>query len=130
MIDVDDALLNTDMTVLFSVTRRKETISARGRSQVVPTTTTNVSGTVCAASPSQLERVPEGDRMERHVSITTKFMLRGASKVGADVFKPDVVSYNGVDFIVLDVQPYPEAGSGFVQAIAGSGDIVDEASGS
>lgn len=127
MLDVSDATSNSDLTVLFDVTRRLETISDRGRSVVTPTSLPNQVGTICAASPSDLKRLPEGDLMERYISIVSKFRLRGASKEGAAVYKPDLVTYKGVDYVVVDVQPYPDAGPGFVQAIAGSGGIVDEA---
>ena len=127
MIDVSDALLNADLTTTFVVTRRKETVSSKGRSEVVPTVFEDLVGVVCAAGKNDLDRLPEGDRMDRHVSIVTPFRLRGASKVGADIFKPDLVTWQGVEYVVLAVEPYPEAGDGFVQAVCGSGEIVDEA---
>ncbi len=128
MIDVDDILTDPDLLVSFDVVRRKENVSSQGRSSTDDQTITGLSGTITAAGENALSRLPEADRMERHISIVTNFMLRGASKVGSDVYKPDVVLWNNVEWIVLDVQAYPEAGNGFVQAIAGSGDIVDEAS--
>ena len=127
MIGVGDALANPDVQVRFDVTRRKETVSDKGRSVVTPTVFPNQVGTICAASPSDLARLPEGDRMEKYISIVSKFRLRGASTDGVDVYKPDLVDYEGDQYVVVDVQPYPRAGAGFTQAIAGSGNIVDRA---
>lgn len=127
MIGVEDALANPDVLTTIDVVRRKEAVTNRGRSATVDTTFDDVPATVCAASPSQLERLPEGDRQERYISIVSQFRLQGACSIGADVYKPDLVQFQGAEFVVVDVQPYAHAGSGFSIALAGAGAIVDPA---
>lgn len=127
-LDLEDALLDPDVTDLFTVTRRKEVVSSKGRSTVpVPEVIEEVAGTICAAHGNELDRLEDADRMGRALSIVTKFQLRGPAKVGADVYKPDIITWRGDDFVVRLVDPYGHVGSGFVQAIAVSVDIVDQA---
>lgn len=128
MIDVTDILSDPDLMTLFTVTRRPEVVTLRGRSSVpVPETFLNVSGIVCAASPSDLERLAEADLSQRHISIVTRFRLRMASKVGVQQYKPDLVTWEGGTYQVLSLDPYPHSGPGFVQAIAGSVNIQEVA---
>lgn len=125
--DMSDAFCeeNTD---LFDVVRREEVVTSQGRSTVPnPITTKNVSGVVTAASGNDLARLAEADRMGRNIVVVTPFALRGPAKDGAKVFKPDLVLWRGGRYVVKDLAPYPQFGPGFVQAICGSTDVVDQA---
>lgn len=125
-LDVSSVLLDPDIASRFAVKRRIETVSNVGRSQSAVTTIPGVVGVVCAASPNDLDRLPEEDRMGRHITVVTKFRLYGPSKDAAGTrYKPDIVSWQGDDFVVKDLAPYPQYGSGFVQAICGSVDMID-----
>lgn len=120
MIDVGDVLLDVDIAQTFTVLRRASTRTDKGREQVAVRRINNVVGVVCAASPNDLERLPEEQRMGRNLSIVTKFSLRGP----APGFQPDEVVWRGDTFLVKTVDPYPGFGP-FVQAIAGSIDSQD-----
>jgi len=122
-LDLSDAVCAPDLTDRFVVQRRLETVGVNGRSSVTPATYVGVLGVVTAASANDLERLPEEDRMGRNLSIVTRFRLQGPT-VG---FKPDVVIWRGDSYLVKSLDPYPQFGSGFYQAIVGSLDAVDQA---
>lgn len=124
MISVREVLLDPDITDLILVSRRRETVSmSTGRSEiVVEKEFPNTQAVVCAASPNDLERLDDSQRMGRNLSIVTTFPLRGPSPG----YQPDLISWHGDLFIVKLVDPYPQYGE-FVQAIAGSIDSIDMA---
>lgn len=122
-LDVSEALLDPTLVDQFVVTRRPEVIDAHGRSTVpAPIVFKNIIGVVTAASPNDLERLDDQDRMGRHLSIVTKFRLQGPSPG----FKPDTITWKGDVFIVKSIDPYPQFGDGFVQALVGSIDTQDQ----
>jgi hypothetical protein len=121
-------LLNVSNTVrspMFAdaivVKRRPEVISSKGVSTVPTVVTTPTLGVVTAANPNDLMRLEESDRTERTISIVSEFRLQATVKG----FKPDIVVWRGDNYVVKDVQPYPQFGPGFVQALAGSIDYQD-----
>ena len=122
-IDVSDAF-DTDITDQFTVMRRVQTIdSTTGRSGIsVEGTFENVDGVVTISNPDDLERLDDSQRMGRNITIVTSFMLRGP----APGYQPDIVQWQGDNYLVKAVDPYPHAGDGFVQAIAGSVDSIDQ----
>lgn len=127
-LDFEDVLLDIDISDLFTITRRPEVVTNMGRSSTNSNVVIeNVAGIVCMASPNDLERLPEADLMKRYISVVSKFQLRGVSKEAGQVFKSDLITWKGNQYLVETVDPYGHVGSGFVQVIAGSVDIVDEA---
>lgn len=125
--DLSDAF-GEEMMDVFDVVRRPEVIDAHGRSTVPsPETFDDVSGVVNAASKNDLERLEESDRMGRNISVVTPFALRGPAKNGSATYKPDLVVWQGGTYVVKALDPYPQFGPGFVQAICGSISVVDAA---
>lgn len=122
MIDVSDILVDPDLATLFDVIRRKSVVRLNGRSEISYDAKPNVAGVVCAASNNQLVRLDDNQRMGRHLSIVTRFRLQGPAKG----YMPDLVKWNGDVFVVMYLDPYPQYGVGFVQAIVGSQDSIDE----
>jgi hypothetical protein len=123
LLDVSEALVDPDLTDLFDVVRRMETINpATGRSQQVSETTRSVVGVICAANPNDLDRLDDMQRMGRHLTLVTKFRLIGP----APGKQPDLVTWKGDSYVVKAVDPYPQYGDGFVQVILGSIDIIDQ----
>lgn len=118
-IDVSDAVLDTDLSTSIDVQQRPEVIVA-GRSTVPnPVNNVGIAAVVCAASGNDLERLPEEDRTERNISIVTQFRLRAT----APGYKPDIITWpslTGDLYVVKHIDPYPQYGPGFVQAIAGA----------
>lgn len=122
-LDVSEILTDPDLASSFDVVRRVEGIDSHGRSVLVPTTTEGVLGVVCAASGNDLDRLDDSQRMGRNFSVVTKFRLQGPSPNQ----QPDAVVYQGDTYVVKLVEPYNQYGAGFVQAIIGSMDIIDQA---
>lgn len=127
--DMSDALTDPDMLDKFNVIRRPETVSvSSGLGSTIPTTFKNIRGVVSAAHGNDLERLDDADRMGRNISVVTQFALRGPSKdaAGQD-YKPDLIVWRGGTYVVKTLDPYPQFGPGFVQAIAGATEVVDVA---
>ncbi len=125
--DMSDALVDPDMLDKFTVVRRPEVIApSTGRSTVpAPQTFANVRGVVASASGNDLQRLDDADRIGRNLSVITRFALRGPSKDAAgQVYKPDTIQWRGGNYVVKHIDPYPQFGRGFVQAICGETDLV------
>lgn len=123
-----ETLLDPMIADRFTVKRRLETVDNHGRSTVATTTTGGIIGVVTAASPNDLERLDDMDRAGRHLSIVTKFALQMVAKDSAgNKYKPDLVNFQGNDYVVKYVDPYWKFGGvgGFTQAIVGSINHVD-----
>lgn len=121
LLDVSEIILDPDLADLFVLVRRNETISAKGRSEVAEVLLPDQVGVFCAATPDDLQRLPEEQRTSRAFSLVTKTRLR-ASGIG---FQPDVVRWAGVDYTVAVLDLYTRYGEGFVQAIVVSMNPAD-----
>lgn len=120
-LDVSEALTDPFFMDTFTVNRCAETISSKGRSVITRTPILDVGGVVCVAHGNDLERLPESQRMGRNLSIVTKFPLIGP----APGKQPDEIIWRGGTYLIKSLDPYPQYGAGFVQAIAGSTDVID-----
>ena len=103
------------------VIRRPEVVTSGGQSSVPSPVSTAAVAVVTMANPDDLRRLEEFDATERTISVVTEFRLQ-ATVAG---FKPDIVVWRGDNYVVKNVQPYPQFGAGFVQALAGSIDYQD-----
>jgi len=121
-LDVSEALTDPMLNDRFDVLRRGETVTDKGRSSTTPMTFPGVVGVVAAAHGNDLDRLDDQQRMARNLTIVTKFRLRGPSPN----FQPDQVLWKGDTFTVIAVDPYPQYGRGFVQAIVSSVDAIDQ----
>lgn len=121
-INITEALLSPMLADAFTVVRRSAYVNDKGRS-VVSAQNIAVRGVVNSAGPNDLVRVPEEQHMGRVLSIVSKFPLRGP----APGFQPDVILWHGDTFVVIVVDPYPQYGPGFSQAIVSSTDSIDTA---
>jgi len=120
-LDVSEALTDPLLGDTFTVRRKVETLNSKGRAILTPTDIPRVFGVITVSSPNDLERLPEEQRMGRHLSIVTKFQLIGP----APGKQPDSVLWRGSELLVQNVEPYPQFGQGFMQAIVGSTDMID-----
>lgn len=121
-LDVSDVLLDPTLAMGFSVIRRVETIGNNGRASLSETRFDDIIGVVTSSSRNDLQRLPEDQRAGRHLTVITKFRLQ-APTPGK---QPDVVVWGGNRFVVKELDPYPQYGAGFIQAIVGSMDSIDE----
>lgn len=121
LLDVSDAF-DVEMLDSFEVLRRSVVVDgASGRGTLSTERIEDVSGVVTSAGPNDLERLPDEQRMGRHISIVTEYPLRGPSPG----FDADVVVWAGDSYVVKSLDPYPHFGPGWVQVIAGSIDSTD-----
>jgi hypothetical protein len=122
-LDLSDAILNPDLAHRFRVLRRTDRVQDDGRTQIdVEHSFIDVVGVVTMASPDDLQRLPEDQRMGRHLQIVTRFALRGPSPG----HQPDLIEWGGDQFVVKWFDPYPQFGSGFYSAVVGSIEAIDQ----
>jgi hypothetical protein len=109
------------------VIRRVATVGAKGR---VTTKDTPMSAlaVVTAASPVDLQRVPEWGMMNKTISLYTPFRLQGpATDEAGNVTHPDEILWCNSLYIVNFLEDYSRYGRGFVHAVATSKHNVDYA---
>lgn len=106
----------------FEVNRRRAITNDHGRDDIT-NLTFEAFGTICAASPNDLQRLPEDQRMMRAISVITQFMLQGPTPN----YQPDTVLWNGSPFVVVLLEPYDQYGPGFIQAVCVSMSSTDAA---
>jgi hypothetical protein len=97
----------------LTVTRTTETINIHGRTAQVATTE-NFIGVVTPASPSDLERLPEAERMKKAISVYTQYRLRGVGP-GYDA---DIIHWHGTPYQVSNLNDYSGYGVGFISVTA------------
>lgn len=121
LLDVSEVLLDPDLTTNFNVVRKTVDTDNHGRQIVTEAVTTGVLGVICSASQNDLERLGDYQTGKRYISIVCQFRLQMTSEGK----QADTVQWTGDDYVVLYLDPYPQYGIGFVQAIAGSLDHQD-----
>jgi hypothetical protein len=106
----------------FTVVRRIQTINQNGRVVITPTESA-VTGVVVAASPNDLQRLPELQYMNKTITIYTQYKLQGP----APGFQPDEILWHGSQYLVRAIDDYSGYGRGFIMAVCTSIDAVDPA---
>ena len=96
----------------FVVHRRKEMV-VDGRTKMEVQSHPSY-GTICAATPNQLNNLPDGRSAERGISIVTQFHLYSAQ----DGYQPDLIAWRGSQYQVAAIDNYPHLGLGFFQVVA------------
>ena len=126
LLDVSSVLIDPDFTDTIIVRRRKLVIDEHGRPTAgssIEQDFTNVLAVVTSDSPNNLQRSDDYGSFMRSISVVTQFRLRGQTKD----YLPDIVVWRGNNFIVDSFDPYPQFGSGFIQATCQSMDRNDNA---
>ena len=112
LLDVSDAF-DPSFYDEMTVKRTTETVNVRGRTSDVVTSTTFL-GVVTAVSPTDLQVLPETERMNKAIQIYTQYRLRG----GGPDHDPDIINWHGTDFRVVQLEDFSGYGVGFVVVIA------------
>ena len=116
--DMSDILLDPDLVELDLVcTRNAQTVGDDGIASITSTTFTSQSippffGVVTAVKGSELDRNADGERITGSILIVTPFRLID----GKTGFTADIVTWDGNQYTVTNVQKYSKYGSGFVEA--------------
>ena len=105
------------------VNRRPLVVDAHGRTTVVAPTATTIQAVVAMAGPDDLDRLEEADIFGRVITVVTRYKIQGQ----VTGFKADVITWRGDNYLVKTLDPYPQFGDGWTQAICGSVDLVDAA---
>ena len=123
-LDVSEAF-DPSMMDSITVLRRATVVGNSGR-QTTTTKAISTQAVVTAASPNDLQRLPEEEYMLKSISIYTMFRLQGPTvdEVGNQTL-PDQVLWHGSLFVVRALNDFSGFGRGFVNAIAVSVQAVD-----
>lgn len=117
-IDVSDAF-DPDFFDTFILHRRLETPDIHGRSTTVDVVTPNQYGVVTAASPNDLQRLPEADVSLKSITITTLTRIQLESTgPGGKTYKADIIEWAGDFYQVNLVEDYSRFGQGYLWCIA------------
>lgn len=130
LLDLSRVLVNPLLTDTFTVNRRTQAVNNYGEASTTTVATPDVGGVVFPSDENDLRRLPDMDVQAKAITVITTFALRGESETGSGggevQFKPDVVVWNGNNFIVRVVEDYSNYGAGFIRAICSSMDRVDQ----
>ena len=127
MMDVSVALTNPYTLDFFMVKRRLETVSSSGYSTTSENVTDVVRGVVHPAGKQDLERLPEDQRQAKTIAVITRFALRGSSQQNGQNYQPDLVVWQGNNFVVVDIEDYSQYGPGFIRALCSLTDMTANA---
>lgn len=99
----------------FKVERRMDIVGTNGRT--IPTVTAtfkNVVGVVTQQDPADLVRNDDGQFMPRLITICSRFSFHGVSPGG----QPDLITWNGSQYVVKHLVPYSRFGRGTYEIVA------------
>lgn len=119
MLDMSAVLLDPLISSRFDVKRQHESVGTSGRATKVPEWYRDQIGRVKPEEPSSLMRRDDGQMAPQVISVITQFPLRKAS-FG---FQPDLIVYDGVEYMVTEALAYRVAG--FTKATARSTRAMD-----
>jgi hypothetical protein len=106
----------------FTVTRRADVVGPKGRT--VPTITgvfPDQIGVITQQDPAELMRNDDGQLVPRLIFVATTFLLRAATKG----FQPDIITWDGCDYLVKHLLSYSRFGGGTIEAVAESMQAMD-----
>jgi len=118
-------VLSSPMLVdTFNVIRRVETENNSGLVSLAPTATIGVYGVVKPIG-DRLDRKADDDSDQKDLRIFTKFALRGSARDGVPTdWKPDLVFWQGNNFIVVNVRDWGRYGVGYIAAECNALELV------
>jgi hypothetical protein len=121
-LDVSFMLSDPMLADCFTVTRRADVVGANGRTTpTIVDVFEGITGVVTQQDPADLMREPDGQMVPHSIMVCTCFALRGVV-VGA---QPDIITFNGTDFLVKTVFAYSRFGNGTYEAVATSMTATD-----
>jgi len=123
LLDVSEILTDPDFSSRIKVKRRKQTIDVNGRS-VETSETFDIIAVVTSDSPNDLNRGdPDYEFSNNAISVVTRFQLIGQT----EGYLPDVVIFAGNNYVVADINSYPQFGQGCYQTTCISMDRNEKA---
>lgn len=123
-LDVSDVILDPMFAELLTIKRRTQVVGTNGRAQRTQTIITpKPAGVVTSEANENLKRMDFGQYRPNTIRVHTPFRLSGP----APGKEADVVTWNGDDYIVVQVDNYSHFGRGFISAACASMSPIDEA---
>lgn len=121
-LDVHDITIDPDFADYqgFVVNRYNSSYDHGRLVKTGPTVFAGVLGTICAASPNDLKRFPEGQVTGKVISVVTPFRLHASANDGVNDNLPDEIVWHGTTYVVIWVDDYAGFGQGNIQALAES----------
>jgi hypothetical protein len=117
------------LTDTFTVNRRTQTVNNSGYASTTVQAFPGIVGVVYPSDDNELKRYPDLQIQGDTVSVITTFALRGESVVSGNPeisFQPDLVVWNGSNYVVRVVNDFGNFGGGFIFAICTSITLVDQ----
>jgi hypothetical protein len=129
LLDVSDIILDPDFCEFLTVYRREEVVDTKGRATVTPVLITPAPiGVVEPQDDLPLQRGPDQQNLPQLLEVHSQFRLRSASNdpsTGKN-YQPDVIVWNGDQFLVNRVMNWSKFGKGFIRAQCSSVDPIDD----
>lgn len=132
LINVSLAINSPMLADSFAVLRRQQAVGVNGRGSMTTTAIKSLSGVVYPSSKNDLDRFPDLQVQGKALTVITRFALRSASSVAGagpggsnQDYAPDIVQWNGDNFLVLSLEDWSRFGPGYVLAICQSMDLKD-----
>jgi hypothetical protein len=125
-LDVTDVLLDPMFCETLVVKRRVQTL-LKGRTQMQVTVVNPAPVGVVLPLDGELERAPDMQTAPKRIEIHTPYRLRGESNKADDSaeYQPDLINWNGDDYLVTVVDNFSHYGRGFIRAEAVATPLVD-----
>lgn len=127
-IDITELLDDPDLAgETFTVRRRQQVISSKGRASVSATDTANVVGAIYPTGQQSLTRQEAFQSQAKSITVVTKHRLRGTSQQGGNDYYPDLVICALGTFVVRSVNDMTNYGPGIIVAECVSQELIDAA---
>lgn len=131
LLDVSELLFDPAFVETVTVLRREQ-VMVNGRATTTITTFPDIVASVqpkdTAIGGNVIERAPDGQWRGSNLNIYTKFRLRGVSEDATGTqYQPDIVIWNGDQFLVALTNDWSHYGAGFMHAELESMEAVDYA---
>lgn len=128
-LDVTDLLFDQDLADTFSVQRRQQAVNSWGETTTSVTVFEDLSGAVYPTGNNSLVKQAAFETQAETITVVTTFRLRGVSQDSSQqAFLPDLVLWQGNQYLVSMVNDYSQYGQGFIQAECASTNLLDQAS--
>lgn len=119
-LDVTELMSDPDFVSPFTVTRQGQLIDSFGRRGVSSTRKQKIFGSIQPVSARTMEVQPNLTNVSGAIEIWTQFRLEGPSTTT----EADTVTWNGNDYVVVNVESFTNFGRGYVHAIAQLRDLL------
>jgi hypothetical protein len=126
MMDLSEVLTDPMLLDSFAVNRRTQTVDDFGIASTSTQPFAGLYGVIYPSEENELKRLPDLQIQSKAITVITMFALRGESEAASTEYAPDVVVWNGDNFLVRKVEDYSNFAAGFIFAICTSTDLVDQ----